>query len=385
MTRRRRGPLGRFRRRVHFLLDAGGSDWRSLLLHRSLVALVVASVAGIVLETVPELERAHHALFAAIETIAVGVFTLEYVLRLWSAPEHTPYEDLHPWHARLSFALSGSALIDLLAIAPFYLTMFLPDELRILVLLRLLRFLKLARYSPGMRSLFAALAVERKALLATMVVLIGLVLLAATAMHIAERQVQPDRFGTIPDAMWWAIVTLTTVGYGDVIPLTVVGRMIAGVTMLMGIMMLALPIGIISQAFAEQIHRREFVVTWGILARVPAFAMLSASEIAEIMNYLQAQTVPAHTLIVQKGEIAHSMYFVTSGEVEVESAAGKVRLGEGHFFGEMALLKKTRRNATVRSTRATKLLVLGVSDLMALMERNPAIRAHIESVAAQRS
>jgi len=356
-----------------------------MFVHRSLIALVMASVCSVVLETVPELNRDDHLIFLTIEVLAIGIFTLEYVLRVWSAPDHTPYADMHPWRARLKFILTASAMIDLISIAPFYLGFFVPADLRILILFRLLRFFKLARYSPGLRSLFAAIEAERKALLASAVVLFGLVLLAATAMHLAEHEAQPDRFGSIPQSMWWAIVTLTTVGYGDAVPVTLIGRVIAGLTMLMGLMMLALPIGIISQAFADQIHRREFVVTWGMIARVPLFASLKAHEIAEVMDYLEAQTIPANTVIVRAGEVPHSMYFITSGEVEIESPRGTMRLGEGHFFGELALLKKTPRRSTVRSISATKLLVLGAADFNALMAHNHTIRDHIERVVAERS
>ena len=154
--------------------------------------------------------------------------------------------------------------------------------------------------------------------------------------------------------------------------------------MLAGLMMLALPIGIVANAFAEEIHRRDFVVTWGMLARVPLFATLSANEIAEVMNYLRAQTVPAETLIVRRGEAATCMFFIASGEVEIDSPGGPVRLGEGQFFGEIALLHQGRRNATVRSVTGTRLLVLEATDLHALLERNPHIAHSIQAVADAR-
>jgi voltage-gated potassium channel len=179
-------------------------------------------------------------------------------------------------------------------------------------------------------------------------------------------------------------VTLTTVGYGDVVPVTLAGRIIAGFTMMLGLMMLALPIGIVSTAFAEQIHRREFVVTWGMIARVPLFSKLSAAEIAEVMNCLRAQSVPAHTIVVRRNDPATSLYFIAGGEVEVEAGTGHIRLGEGQFFGEMALLRQRRRTATVRSTLATKLLVLDAADLHGLMERNPLIRETLETTARTR-
>ena len=110
-------------------------------------------------------------------------------------------------------------------------------------------------------------------------------------MYLAERHVQPDKLGTIPDAMWWAIVTLGTIGYGDVVPVTALGKVIAGVTIFLGLIMIALPVGIIATAFADEIHRRDFVVTWAMVARVPLFAGLDAAEIADIMRLLRAQQV----------------------------------------------------------------------------------------------
>ncbi len=117
---------------------------------------------------------------------------------------------------------------------------------------------------------------------------------AATLMYLAERHVQPDKLGTIPDAMWWAIVTLGTIGYGDVVPVTAVGKMIAGFTIFLGLIMVALPVGIIASAFADEVHRRDFVVTWAMVARVPLFSGLDATEIADIMRcYARSRSSPA--------------------------------------------------------------------------------------------
>lgn len=381
-----RGAAPTLRRRIHIFLDSPvATDAWTGILHRAYVALVLVSVAAIVLESVPELAARYGFWFDVVETVSLVVFSIDYGLRIWSAPEHTPYAEMHPWKARGTYALTGWAIIDLLSIVPFVFALFVPGDFKVLVLLRLLRFFKLARYSAGMRSLLAALEAERKALLASMTVLLGLVLVTASAMHLFEHEAQPDKFGTIPDSMWWAIVTLTTVGYGDVVPVTLPGRIVAGFTMIMGLMMLALPIGIVANAFAEEIHRREFVVTWGMLARVPLFASLDAAEIAEVMRYLRSQTIPAHTLIVRKGEDARCMYFVAAGEVEVEATSGPVRLGEGRFFGEMALLRNVPRNANIRSVTPVKLLILDGVDLHSIMARNPEIRRRIEAVMAERS
>jgi len=374
----------RLRHRVHVILDGGGNDATVRFVHRLLIALVLLSVVSVVMESVPEYGRRFHSIFSLIEYIAVTGFTIEYLLRLWSAPDYTPYTDRSATGARLAFILSGSAIIDFLTILPFYLSLVIPADLRVMVLLRLLRFFKLARYSAGIRTMVAVMEAERKALIATSILLFGAVLFSATAMHIAERAAQPDNFGSIPAAMWWAIVTITTVGYGDVTPITLAGRIIASLTMVTGYVMLGLPVGIVATAFTEEIHRRQFVVTWSMVASVPLFRTLDASVIAEIMRYLSAQSVPPGRMIVRRGEPAQSMYFIAEGEVEVELPGEPVRLGVGQFFGEMAILHKTLRTASVRSVEPTKLLVLDAYDLKSLIERNPQVGETIHRVAENR-
>lgn len=376
---RRQVGFADLQRRVHVLLDGGSANIPSRIVDWFLIALVIVSVTAMILETEPEMHARFGHVFAWIETVALAVFTVEYALRLWSAPMHTRYFDMTPMRARLTYAISPPALVDLAAIAPIYASLVGLPDVGALLILRLARFFKLGRYSPGMRSLGAALRAEKRALFASAVILVGTVVIAAAAMHLAEQAAQPDKFGSIPQSMWWAIVTLTTVGYGDVVPATVAGKIIAGFTMVAGLMMLALPVGIVATAFAEEIHRREFVVTWGMIARVPLFARLDAAGIAEIMRYLRAQTVPSGAVIVRRGEQAESMFFVADGEVEVEiDTTHHMRLADGGFFGEVALLRRSTRLATVRALRATKLLVLDSVDLQALMERNPELGLHLE-------
>ena len=376
----------RLRRRVHELLDYGFDlSPAGAAAHYGLMALVFVSVAAGVVSTVPQIWAQWSGPLQAIEAFALFVFTVEYALRFWSAPEHTLYAELHPWRARLSFALEPMSILDLVTLAPLLASVFVESDLSVFLMLRLLRYFKLARYSPGMRSLALALQTERRALGASLLLLIGLVILSASVMHVLERDAQPDKFGSVPEAMWWAIVTLTTVGYGDVTPVTAAGRLVAGVTMVIGMIMLALPVGIVATAFSQEIHRREFVVTWGMLSRVPLFAHLSAAEIAEIMRYLRAQTIPANTLVMRRGDAATCMYLIASGEVEIDAPGGPVRLGEGDFFGELALLRQSRRSADVRSVKPTKLLALDAADMMALMDRDPVIRAHIMAQAEARS
>jgi voltage-gated potassium channel len=373
------------RRQLYDLLEGpahGGAAW---LLHVALIALVAISVTTVILESVASLQVRFGRLFDAIEIVAATVFTIEYAARLWVAVDHQPYRRLPPLRARLAYAASPAAIIDLLAILPFFLVFILPDDFRILMILRLLRFFKLTRYSPGMRSLAEAVYEERRALFACLVILMGLMIVAAAAMHMAEGGVQPERFGSIPESMWWAIITLTTVGYGDAVPVTPLGKVVAGVTALAGLVMLALPVGIIATTFAEVIRRRDFVVTWSMVAKMPLFSGLDAAEIGEVLRVMHSRMVEQGELVVRRGEKADSMYFVAGGQFEVIAPGRRAYLGEGEFFGESALLPDGERQASVRALTNARLLVLEIADLHALFEQDPNIRARVEDAMAARS
>lgn len=373
------------RHRLYEILEHGPvGDQTGRVVSRLIVLLIVINLVAITLQTVPEFETWYAAWFLGIELLSLVVFTFEYGLRMWVAVEHAPYLHSDGWKARLKYATSPIGVIDLFAVLPFWLAFVLPAELKILLVFRIIRFLKLTRYSPGMRSLLDVLYAERRALFGCVVILIGSTLVAATAMHVVERHVQPEKFGTIPDAMWWAIVTLGTIGYGDVVPVTPLGRVIAATTIFAGLIMVALPVGIVATAFANEIHRRDFVVTWGMVARVPLFSGLNAAEIADIMRLMRAQQVEAGEVLARRGEPAHSMYFVAAGEVEIELKHRQVRLGAGHFFGEIAALRRTRRSATITAVTRASLLVLDARDLHALMDREQRIAERIREVARSR-
>ena len=282
------------RRRLYEILEHGPVGDRSMrVVSRLLILLVLVNVVAVVLESVPRYQAAYGGAFIAIEIVSIIVFTLEYALRIWVAAEHTPYLQMTATRARLRYILSTDGLIDLVSILPFWLAFVVPFEFRVILLLRVVRFLKLARYSPAMRSLLEALYAERRALFGCVVILFGTTLITASFIHLAEREAQPDKFGTIPDAMWWAIVTLGTIGYGDAVPVTPLGKLVAAVTIMCGLVMIALPVGIIANAFSDQIHRRDFVVTWGMVARVPLFNGLDAAAIAQIMRRGRRRRTPA--------------------------------------------------------------------------------------------
>jgi voltage-gated potassium channel len=373
------------RRRVYLLLDQGlGGSRAGQILDRLLVALILVNLISVSLESVPSLRAQYAPFFAGVEIVSLIVFTLEYALRIWVAAEHGPHRHLHPMRARLKYVLSPEGLVDLIAILPFWFAALLPQELQVMQALRILRFFKIARYSPAMRSLLDVLYRERRALFGCLVITLGAGLLCGVLMHLAEGNVQPQKLGTIPDALWWAIVTIGTVGYGDVVPVTALGKLIATGTIFVGLIMMALPVGIIATAFAEQVHRRDFIVTWSMIARVPLFAGLDAGEISDIMQLLRAQVAEPGQVIVRAGEAAHSMYFIATGEVEVAWRDERVRLGAGQFFGEVAVLRRVRRSATATALARTNLLALDAQDLHALMQRSPRIAQRIKETVEKR-
>jgi voltage-gated potassium channel len=347
-----------------------------------IIFVIILDVLAMVLASVPEYHARFGSLFSVVKVGAAVVFALEYFARLWSVAGHSPRK-LSPAQDRIDYARSSLGIIDLMAFLPASIAL-IAGQRSMLVLLGMLPFFKLVRYSPAMRSLFAALHAERRTLVGCLVILAGAVLVFASLLHAIEHDVQPDKFGTIPQAMWWAIVTLGTVGYGDVVPVTPLGKLVSVFTIIGGLTMIALPVAIISTAFAEEIKRRDFVVTWGMLARVPLFSRLSANEIADIMRLLRARTIEPGEVLVRRGDAATSMYYITAGEVEIELPNQRVRLADGAFFGEIALLHRTKRSGTVTATRKTKLLVLDAQDFHALIERVPALAAHVRKTAKER-
>src|SRR4249920_1955100 len=382
-----RNRLKDLRRRVYRVLEQGPvGDRVSKAVDRFLVVLILINLIAVALESIPKYEDRYATTFALIEFFSLVVFTIEYGVRMWSSVEHGPHQHLPATQARLKYALSAAGIVDLVAVLPFWFAMILPGDLRVVLVFRMVRFFKFARYSPAMRSLLDVLYNERRALFGCLVISLGIALVAAALMHLAEGNVQPDKLGTIPDAFWWAIVTIGTIGYGDVVPVTALGKLIATVTIFAGLVLMALPVGIIATAFAEQIQRRDFIVTWGMISRVPLFAELDATEISDVMELLRAQVVEPGEIIMRAGDTARSMYFIAAGEVEIEIKGKKERvcLGVGQFFGEVALLRRTRRTATVTAVTRTNLLGLDAHDLHALMQRDRRIAERIKEVVEKR-
>lgn len=349
-----------------------------------LVTVIVGSVTAICLETLPLLHDRYAWLFQTIEIVTIAIFTIDYLLRWWVAPEREATGSAAPWRARFHYAVSAYGLIDLLAILPAYIDVFVPGDPDWLRVLRLLRLLKMARYAPGLSLFVAVIRNESRPLLAGLLVMAVLLVVEAGIMFILERKAQPEKFASIPHTMWWAIVTMATVGYGDVTPVTPLGKAFGGVVMIVGIAMFAVPAGILATGFANEIRKRDFVVTWHTVAKMPLFSHLEASRIAEITGLLKRQVVPAHYVIVERGEPADSMFFIMAGEVEVDVQPYPVRLGPGQYFGEIALLRDTVRTATVTARKECQLLALDAADFRRLLDAHPELKASIAEMAERR-
>ncbi len=276
------------RRRTAELLEAGrpGDRWSSFV-DAVLVTMIVANVIAAILASIPALEFGWRAALWRFEVFSVAIFTLEYFARLWSCVDDAAYAGLSPLRARLRWAVSPLGLIDLLAIAPFYVFLFLPVNahsallLRVFRGLRLLRIFKLTRYSPALHVLRSVLVQEARTLALVAFLLLVILVFSSWGMYLIERQAQPEAFGSIPRAMWWAVISLTTVGYGDVVPATGLGKLLAGIVSLVGIGMAALPAGILASGFASEMRRREHVYN-RVLNRMLADGSLSTEEAREL-------------------------------------------------------------------------------------------------------
>ena len=234
-----------------------------LLHHRATVkfiyVLIILNVTALVLETYREFEGLYHDAFQAFETFSVIIFTIEYVVRLWTSSLNPDFREAFPGR-RIRFAFSPLGLIDLLAIVPFYLPMLIPIDLRfvrILRLLRLLRIFKLGRFSKSLKSIADVLVETKEELMVTIFISFILLIFSASLMYYIEVEVQPDKFESIGHSIWWAVATLTTVGYGDIYPITGLGKFLAGVIALIGVGLVALPTGIISSAFIEKMQQSK--------------------------------------------------------------------------------------------------------------------------------
>ena len=369
------------RARAHDLLTREGGGAAGQAIRAGLVLLIVISVTTAVLQSVPQIGRAHGNLLDVVLLVTTIGFAIEYIVRVWIAADRPGASGAARERLRYMFSLPG--IIDLVAAIPFALTPHLGLNLD---WLDIVPIFKLLRHTAAFQFMVEAVYSERRVLWSAAVLMLALLVFQSSLVYYFERDAQPDKLGSIPEAMWWGIVTLTTVGYGDVTPVTPWGKVAGGLTAVMGLCMFAIPVGIIASAFIEAVRRREFVDTWNLVAKVPLFRTLDAARIAAVAGVLRARRAERGERLIRKGDQADSMYFIVSGEVEVdqETGAPKGRLTAGDFFGEIALIADRTRTATVTAQSASKLLVLHKDDFESFMNAHPDLKNAVRVAAARR-
>ena len=247
----------KIKKSVHALLYPGDKSTRwSRLVNIFIAALIILTVVAVILETVQDLYKYYHEIFIKVELFAVGVFTIEYILRIWSSTALVKYK--HPILGRIKYMLTPGSLIDLLAIIPFYLPFIIGMNLHFIMSLRILRFLRLLKLSKYMyvSSLLGRVFKRKKEeLVLSFSITFLLIIFSSSVMYAIEHPAQPDKFSSIPETMWWAVSTLTTVGYGDVVPITSIGKFLTGIISLLGVGLFALPTGIFVAGFSSEYRR----------------------------------------------------------------------------------------------------------------------------------
>ena len=242
------------KRRVSEVLDipSAPDDVPGRWFDRLIVTLIALNVVIVVVESIASVHATYRRWFDAFEVFSLAVFAAEYALRVWSITAKPEFA--HPVWGRLRFVVTPFAVIDLLAIAPAF---FFAVDLRFIRVLRMLRLLKLTKYSDSFRVLANVARRSREELLMALSVVLVALLLVSSLMYYAERDVQPEKFSSIPQSLYWGVIAITTTGYGDVYPVTNVGKVLAGVTALIGVATIALPVGILASGFVEELNRRR--------------------------------------------------------------------------------------------------------------------------------
>ena len=220
-----------------------------------LISLILVNVACVILGSMSTFYRDYQHFFDKFENFSIVIFTAEFLLRFWSAAEHDSTHSA--WKDRFIWLKHPHGIIDWIAIAPAYVNFFVPIDLRYLIVLRLLRLFKLTRYFVALRLLLNVVAREKESFKAVLLILMILVVLAASGIHLVEHEAQPEKFDSIPKAMWWAVVTLTTVGYGDVTPITPLGKTLGAMITILGVGLAALPAGILASGLANELSQRR--------------------------------------------------------------------------------------------------------------------------------
>jgi len=376
------------RQRLYRLLQSGNSEASAVLWRFIHHGMVAAGIGLMLALTVPDWQPLYgDALSDAFDVVAL-FFVFDFAVRFYAAAGAPGGEHRGPWRSRLAWLVSLGGVYDLVAAMPGVIA--LPDS-RDATLIGFIWVFKYVRYSSGLTIIERVITNARHAILSVLLGLAIVLLAAASLAYLIERNVPQVQdgvttypFSSIPAALWWAITTLTTTGYGDVTPHTAIGKMLAGIVMVCGIMVFALLAGILATGYAEEMRRSEFLRTWEMVAKVPFFHNLGATLIAEVARLLRVRDYPANATIMRRGEPGDCMYFIVDGEVEIQLKDQPLRLESGSFFGELALLTGAPRNATIAAVGSCTLLTLDIVDFFELLSRHPELARVIHEEAIER-
>jgi voltage-gated potassium channel len=345
---------------------------RARLYRRAEAALIVIGLLAMVVLTTQSLSEVARALASAALLGIMGLFALDAVVRMALRRAITARERMESdeggtsrWVGTAWGTLDVLTVLPMALAAPFYWT---PSGAPLLASLWLLRF---ARYSRGGRILTTVIMREREPILGVLLLFAMVLTGGAVLGFLAERHAQPAVFTSVGTSLWWAITTLTTTGYGDMAPVTLLGRMVGGAVMIGGLGTISLLAGILATGFAAELKRTEFLRSWDMISKVSFFENAGAATIADVASLLRPRDFPGRSVVTRRGQPGDCMYFIVEGEVEILIEPKPVRLGPGAFFGEIAILTGAPRNATIVTTKATQLLTLDIADFRALAASRP--------------
>ncbi|MGE5514893.1 MAG: cyclic nucleotide-gated ion channel [Bacteroidota bacterium] len=334
---------------------------RAVIYRLALISAILLSTGIAILNTVPDVWGDWLPLSERGVDAALVLLAADYALRLVLAWQRR-FDRETGWSALWRYAASAYGIFDFLAVVPFLVGEVFGMSRDAETVFGILRFLKLARYSPALETLGAVVLAELRPLMSALFIMVLLIVSTSTLLYFVERTVNPA-FASVPQAMWYSVVTLATLGYGDVVPITVLGKVLGSGVAILGLCMFALPASILASGFTEEMRRQNFVSTWHLVAKVPFFTRLQAGQIAEIASLLKIYRAVRGEVLMREGDVGETMYFIVNGQVEVRGYNGaSFVLKPGDFFGEIALLERRPRTATVRALTRCQLLILDAHD-----------------------
>ena len=344
---------------------------------RASYVAVIVGLAGLTILTTKPAFGISHWWVEGLLRAALAFFIWEWLVRLTYAFRAGR---LH------AYALSARGVVDAASALAVPVALTLGARPQSAWLFGVLWMLKAVPEIAGLQQLRRVLVQERGPLLSVFAIFMMVVFMSSALLHVLEREAQPVAFGSLPSTLWWAVVTMTTTGYGDVVPITSLGRLVAAMVMICGLGVFGLWTGILATGFAAETKRHNFLRTWETVSKVPFFNSLGSVAIADVTNMLRRIEVPRRTMIIRKGQVGDCMYFIADGEVEVELPHDKrISLGSGAFFGEMALFENRPRSANVVTKRTSTLLVLDVVEFRMLMGQHPELAQTIDAEAKRRA